>query len=126
MKKIALIICFIFFAGDMFSQIEEIRNKSLVITNPSIFPYGVNINMELPVTTRWAREFNFSANGKGDIFSFGVVANGAKLEYGYIGGDRMDNSNINYANPWMVFLPAGKIGIGTLTPHYLLYNIIEK
>ena len=120
MKRMIVILCVFIIAGKVFSQIYEIIDKPLVVTNPSLFPYGVNINMKSSSSVRWAREFNFSYNGKGNIFSFGVVANGINMEYGYIGGNRLDNSNTNYANPYMVFLPNGRVGIGTLSPKYLL------
>lgn len=116
MRKFFILLSLLLFVAKLSSQINEIRDKSLVITNPNVLPYGVNINMENTGTPRWAREFNFSFNRKGDIFSFGVVANGLNMEYGYIGGNRLDNTNINHENPFMVFRPNGNIGIGTLSP----------
>lgn len=115
MKKVVFLICLSLFAREAISQIEEIRDKNLRITNTAAFPYGVNINHEGPSTLRWAREFNFSFNGNGNIFSFGAISNAGALEYGYIAGNRTDN-NINYTNPWMLFLPNGNIGINVMSP----------
>ena len=115
MKKVVFLICLFLFAHEAISQIEEIRDKNLRITNTAAFPYGVNINHEGSSSLRWAREFNFSFNGNGNIFSFGAISNAGALEYGYIAGNRTDN-NINYTKPWMLFLPNGNIGINVMSP----------
>ncbi len=83
------------------------------LTNPSSYPYGINIDMTS--ATPWAREFSFSYGSSGKIFAFGAYGFGNdSLNYGYIGGS--DTSPLVYTHPWMVFKPNGSVGIGTTNP----------
>lgn len=118
MRKFILAFLFFSFLGNSFAQTkttEVIKNSSLRVSNPSEYPFGVNIDIEAASNQRWAREFNFSAYGAGNLFSLGLVANGGNIEYGYIGGNNQ-TSFVNHQKPWMSFLPNGNIGIGTVRP----------
>lgn len=76
--------------------------------------YGVKIKNNFPNGSgKFARAFTLSnQDGSNDFFglgAYGEINNGiSTLDFGYIGS--------GYANPSMVFLPSGNIGIGTLTP----------
>jgi hypothetical protein len=108
MKKISLILTIACFANYAFSQVWE--NTNIKLTNPSGYPYGINIDNNY--TGGWAREFSFSRNGTGKFFSFGAYGADNNLNYGYIGGN---SSNVVVADsPWMIFKPNGDIGIGTI------------
>ncbi|MDR2037510.1 MAG: hypothetical protein LBQ60_06265 [Bacteroidales bacterium] len=90
------------------------NNQSVIVRNPNVYPWGVNINFDYSAG-RWGREFNISYNGTGNLFSFGAVADGPVLDYGYIGGNNQTDG-INASYPWMTFKPNGNIGIGSLAP----------
>ena len=92
----------------------------LILSSPASYPYGIDIDMN--VTGGWAREFGFSYNGMttgtGKLLAFGARGVDNNLTYGYIGAD--PNFIAAYDKPFMVFLPDGKIGIGTKTPQQKL------
>jgi len=119
MKKALIFVILFVLIGKIYAQVEVIQNKSLSVKTPMSYPFGINIDLVLSGKQRWAREYNFSYNSTGNVFSFGAVANGNDLEYGYIGGNNKSN-NTNYMSPWISFLPNGNIGIGTINPSKLL------
>lgn len=90
------------------------KAQNIISYNPPSYPYGINIDNNY--TGNWMREFSFSKNGTGKLFSFGAYGSATSLYYGYIGG----NSTSSLASPWMVFLPNGNVGINTTNPHELL------
>lgn len=91
----------------------HVNNGNIRVTNPAVYPYGVNIDMSL--TGNWAREFSFSANSNGKLFSLGALSDSAGFIYGYIGGGTVENTA--YRTPWMVFKNNGFIGINQKTPN---------
>ncbi|ASZ14284.1 hypothetical protein KTO58_02495 [Chitinophaga pendula] len=95
------------------SALLHVNNGNIRLTNPSVYPYGVNIDLSL--TGNWAREFSFSANSNGKLFSLGALSDSAGFIYGYIGGNTVENTA--YRTPWMVFKSNGYIGINNKTPN---------
>lgn len=76
-------------------------------------PHGLALDVN--IATNWAREFKIMTGGSGTLFGFGaLVANGSSLVRGYIGGNSL--ADTVYTDPWMTFLPDGKVGIGLLSP----------
>jgi hypothetical protein len=113
MKRTVILILLLFaFIAGILAQSEVIQNKNLVVSNPDDFPHGINIDVDFP--NRWAREFNFTHSKTKNVLSFGAYGEGNQLNYGYIGGGV--TSYVNFRAPWMVFLPSGNIGIGTIAP----------
>jgi hypothetical protein len=86
--------------------------ENIKLFNPGGYPLGVNIDTDY--SGGWAREFSFSRNRKGKLLVFGAYGNADELKYGYIGGNTTDDHAA--FQTWMVFLPDGKVGIGTTTP----------
>jgi hypothetical protein len=82
---------------------------SITINDPNGAPNGFNINTTF--TGGWAREYGFTRNNAGKMFSFGALGSGDNLTYGYIGGG--SSTSTNHDSPWMVFKPNGSVGIGT-------------
>jgi hypothetical protein len=98
------------------AQQEQIYpNSSLKVTNPPVFPYGIDIDVNYSGT--WAREYGISYDSTGKLFSFGVYGNSGTLNYGYIGGSTTNSTS--FQNTWMAFLPNGNIGVGTTNPQSL-------
>ena len=89
-----------------------VNGGSIKVHDPGAYPLGYDLDLDYP--GGWAREYGFSYQDTGKLFSLGAYGVGSTLNYGYIGGNTSANSS--YANPWMVFLPTGDIGIGTKTP----------
>jgi hypothetical protein len=94
------------------SALLHVNTGAIKLTNPSNYPWGVN--MDVNFTGTWAREFSISYNGTGKLAAFGVNNNSGTVNYAYIGGSTTaDSPN---ASPWMTFKPNGYIGIGTVAP----------
>jgi hypothetical protein len=94
------------------SALLHVNQGNIKLTNPTDYPFGINIDVNFPGT--WVREFSLSFNGTGKVASFGAYATGGTLGYAYIGGNT--TSTAAYSSPWMTFMPNGNIGIGTVTP----------
>ncbi len=94
------------------SALLHVNTGAIKLTNPSNYPWGVN--MDVNFTGTWAREFSISYNGTGKLAAFGVNSNNGTVNYAYIGGNTTADSP--HPSPWMTFKPNGYIGIGTLTP----------
>lgn len=89
----------------------HVHGGSIKLTNPTAYPWGVNIDMKL--NESWAREYSISYDSLTKMLSMGVYANAGTMHYAYIGG----NSTTSVHNaPWMVFRPDGNVGIGTTAP----------
>lgn len=91
----------------------NVNGGAIRLKNPAAYPYGMNIDVDLPGT--WAREYSFSYNGAGKMFSWGVYGSTNSLIYGYIGGNS-STAEVVATLPWMVFKPDGNVGIGTTDP----------
>jgi len=87
----------------------HVHGGSIKLTNPSAYPWGVNIDMKLNET--WAREYSISYDSLSKMLAMGVYANAGTMHYAYIGGNT--TTGLAYDAPWMVFRPDGSIGIGT-------------
>ncbi|HEY9260197.1 hypothetical protein [Chitinophaga sp.] len=94
------------------SALLHVNAGNIKLTNPPAYPWGINLDVDFPDS--WTREISISQGGTGKMFSFGVLAVGKALTYGYIGGNT--NAASPYLAPWMTFKPNGYVGIGTLTP----------
>lgn len=94
------------------SALLHINAGNIKLTNPTGYPYGINMDINFAGT--WAREFGISYNSTGKLASFGVLGLNGTVTYAYIGG----NTSADAANgsPWMVFKPNGYVGIGTIAP----------
>ena len=85
-----------------------------IISSLNYPAYGVKIKVNYPnLTNGFARGFTIAnEDGAVDFFGLGVlgeITNGvSSMNYGYIGS--------GYANPSLVFLPNGNIGVGTTDP----------
>ncbi|MDR6571320.1 tail fiber protein [Chitinophaga ginsengisegetis] len=90
----------------------HVNGGAIKLTNPSNYPWGVN--MDVNFTGTWAREFSISYNGTGKLAAFGVNNNSGTVNYAYIGGSTTTDSP--NGSPWMTFKPNGYIGIGTIAP----------
>jgi len=75
--------------------------------------------LDVDIATNWSRGFKIMTGGSGTLFGFGaLVSNGTNLTRGYIGGNSTEDTV--WADPWMTFLPDGKVGIGLIDPGSLL------
>lgn len=91
------------------AQIDTIANKSLMVTNPSVFPFGIDIDVNY--TTTFAREYAITYKDSLKYLSMGAFGNGSALTYDYIGGNT--TSTTAAGSPWMAFFPNGNIAIGS-------------
>lgn len=94
------------------SQRLHVNEGGIKLTNPSGYPYGINIDLNF--SGGWAREFSLSYGGAGKLFAFGVYGIDSVMQYSYIGGNTVVSSA--HAAPWITFKPNGNIGIGTIQP----------
>ena len=90
----------------------EIYQGNLRVSNPSGYPWGINLDVNY--TGGWNREFSFSYGKTGKLAAFGAYAINGALTYAYIGGNTA--AETAYPSPWVTFKPNGDIGIGTVNP----------
>lgn len=94
------------------SALLHVNGGNIKLTNPTGYPWGINLDVDY--AGGWNREISISRSGTGKMLSFGVMASGGTLTYGYIGGST--SAPVAVDNPWMAFKPNGYVGIGTTAP----------
>ncbi|TAM94751.1 MAG: hypothetical protein EPN39_16785 [Chitinophagaceae bacterium] len=97
----------------------QIVNRGILLNNPEYYPYGIDIDLSFP--GGWAREYSFSYNNMGKLFSLGAYGDSSNLVYGYVGGNSA--AGTVYDIPWMVFLPSGNVLIGKTSQTNTSYKL---